>query len=512
MNLLRPFTRFSSAILISAIGLAALLMSLTFSQPARSISVRPITDPFAAGTVALYPNCRFGVGQGSQSGYDLAPLDLGWYLNWGTAITPTRPNNAEYYQVVRIQPTTDGGFVFTPPTATLQAAVLANPGAVWLIGNEPDSPFQDDLLPELYAQAYHHLYTLIKSYNATARIGAGGIVQPTPLRFQYLDRVLAAYQADYSQTLPADLWNIHSYILREITPNDPEAINNGGPYEVWGAFVPPGINATRGELYTYSQMFSHSIFRQRLIDFRSWMARNGYRNVPLAITEYGTLFPYPPYLGGDPYVDENGVPMTEARTATFMTGTFDTLQTLTDPSLGDRLDGGRLVQQWAWYSVHDVQFGGILFYTTTHTLNPLGQAFAAYTNQITPTVDLFPVVDPVVARWEGAPLTVTLTALVANQGNISASHVITATFYAGPAGSGNPIGQVVIPAGELRGCGGTVPVNIAWPLSTPGTHPFSVKVESDEPGGESNLSNNLATTYVLLSTESVFLPLIMRAP
>ncbi len=109
----------------------------------------------------------------------------------------------------------------------MRAAVLANPGATWLIGNEPDSPVQDNLLPELYARAYHHLYTLIKSYDATARIGAGGIVQPTPLRFQYLDRVLAAYRAYYHQTLPADLWNIHSYILREITADDPLAISDG---------------------------------------------------------------------------------------------------------------------------------------------------------------------------------------------------------------------------------------------------------------------------------------------
>jgi hypothetical protein len=145
-------------------------------------------------------------------------------------------------------------------------------------------------------------------------------------------------------------------------------------------------------------------------------------------------------------------------------------------------------------------------------LNPLGQAFAAYTSQITPAVDLFPVVDPVVVHWEGMPLTVTLKAVIANQGNISASHAITATFYAGSTGSGSPIGQVVIPAGELRGCGGATQVDIAWPLSAPGLHPFSVKVEGAEVAGEFNLSNNLAASFVLLSTEQVFLPSMMRAP
>jgi hypothetical protein len=509
MTHLRRFTRLGGAIMFGAIGLAALLIGFSAAPPPRSISAHPIADPPSAASAVAYPNCRFGVGQGGQGDYNLAALNLGWYLDWSAVITPTRPNNAEYYQVVRIYSAVDGGFTFLPPTTTLQAAVQANPGAVWLLSNEPDSPVQDNLLPELYARAYHHLYTLIKGYDTTAQIGAGGIVQPTPLRFQYLDRVLAAYQANYSQTLPADLWNVHSYILREITADDPWAISD--PTQYWGALVPPGSNTTRGVLYTLSQMFSQSIFRQRLIDFRSWMARHGYRDVPLIITEYGTLYPYPPYIDGDPYVDENLVPMTEARTAAFMTGTFNTLQTLIDPGLGYRYDGGRLVQRWAWYSVDDVTYGGILFYTATHALNPLGQIFAAHTNKITPTVDLFPVIDPVSVPWEGAPLTVTLKAVVANQGNISASQAITVTFYAGPSGSGSPIGLVVIPAGELRGCGGAAQIDIAWPLATPGVHPFSVKVESNEAGGESNLSNNSAASMVLLSTARVFLPLVRRA-
>jgi hypothetical protein len=509
MTVWRRVIHFGSAILFSAIGLAALLIGFLFAWPPRSIAAHPIVNPPDWVFAMPFPNCRFGMGQSGPASYDVAPLNLGWYLDWHTALAPIRPNGAEYYQVVTIKTTVNGGFTFSPPTATLQAAVLANPGAVWLIGNEPDSPVQDNLLPETYAQAYHHLYTLIKDYDTTAQIGAGGIVQPTPLRFQYLDRVLAAYQAEYSQTLPADLWNVHSYILREITADDPWVISD--PTQYWGALVPPGSNTTRGELYTLSQMYSQSIFRQRLIEFRSWMAHKGYRDVPLVITEYGTLFPYPPYIDGDPYVDENNVPMTEARTAAFMTGTFNALQTLIDPGLGYRYDGGRLVQRWAWYSADDVIYGGILFYTTTHALNPLGQIFAAHTNMITPTVDLFPVVDPVTVPWEGVPLSVTLTAVVANQGNISASHTITVTFYAGSSGSGSPIGVVVLPAGKLPGCGGAVQIDITWPLATPGVHPFLVNVESSEAGGESNLSNNVATAQVLLSTARVFLPLVRRA-
>jgi hypothetical protein len=500
------FLRLSSTIWLSAIGLALFVAALTAAQPARSISARPLLDVIGA-TAASFPNCRYGIGQSTQGNFDFAALNLGWYLDWRTAITPTHPSGAEHMQVIRIQPTIDGGFAFSPPTSTLQAAVLANPGAVWLIGNEPEITVQDNVFPELYAQAYHHLYTLIKSYDPTARLGAGGIVQPTHLRFQYLDRVVAAYRSYYSQTLPADLWNVHSYILREIMPDDPLAISD--PTQYWGTEVPLGSNTTHGELYTESQMFSLSIFRQRLIDFRAWMARNGYRDVPLLITEYGTLYPYPPYIDGDPYVDENGVPMTEARTAAFMTGTFNVLRTLTDTATGLPADGGRLVQQWSWYSADDANYGGILFYTNTHALNPLGQVFAAYTNQQPPAVDLNVVADSSAAPWTGQPITFTLKARVGNQGNISASVPFTVTFYDRPPGSSSPIGSVRVRSG-LSGCGGSASVSATWTVTSSGLHQFYVAVDAAHNVTETDENNNMALGSVLASTQQIDLPVLVR--
>jgi hypothetical protein len=506
MRLPTLLKRISLIVGLSALGVTVAI-GLLKAPDVRSAYARSI-GPAAPGASAAYPNCRFGMGAGGSVNYNVAALNLGWYLDWRTTITPTHPGQTDYVQVVRVQTAIDG-FTFSPPTATLQAAVLANPGAAWLIGNEPDSPMQDNMVPELYARAYHHLYGLIKSYDPTARIGAGSIVQPTPLRFQYLDRVLAAYRANYSQPLPTDLWNTHSYILREITSDDPDAIDNGGSLEVWGAYVPPGINATRGKLYTYSQMFDGGIFRQRLIDFRQWLARNGYRDVPLLITEYGTLFPYPPYIEGDPYVDENGVPMTEARTATFMLDTFDILRTLADPNIGYRADGGRLVQRWSWYSSDDVNYGGILFYPNTHALNPLGQAFAAYTNQQPPAVDLNVVADGSAAPWAGQPIPFTLKATVGNQGNISVSVPFTATFYDGLPGTGVPIGQAQIPRG-LSGCGGVATVSTTWTVSSPGLHEFYVEVDSTHSVNETDENNNIAIGWALVSTQQVYLPALLR--
>jgi len=70
-----------------------------------------------------------------------------------------------------------------------------------------------------------------------------------------------------------------------------------------------------------------------VIDFRTWLRDRGYRDVPLYITEYGTLFPYWPFTA-DPYYDELGQEITEARSVTFMTKTFDVLRTAADASVG----------------------------------------------------------------------------------------------------------------------------------------------------------------------------------
>jgi hypothetical protein len=464
-----------------------------------------------------YPNCRFGLG-GPIGSYSVTQLNLGWYMNWGTSLNPIQPNGAEYFQVIRLK-YSSGAVTFNPPTSTLHAIIDQNPGALWLIGNEPDSPYQDNLRPDDYAQGYHDVYTLIKTRDPSARAGAGNIVQPTPLRMQYLDRVLQAYQQRYPQPLPADVWSIHSYILRELSPYDPEACltidpNTGqcspGPLSVWGANIPPGITATRGMLYEFSDMFKVSTFQQRLIDFRQWMRDRGYQQTPLYITEYGTLFPYPPYLDFT-YLDELGVPMTEARTMLFMTTTFDVLQNLASSATGFAADGHHLVQRWLWYSVDDPRFGGLLFDPTTHVRRPLGDVFAEYTAALSPTVDWAVVrawAEPVIQEG-GLPVTATLRAQIGNSGNISSGAALTVTFYTGPIGQpGTQViaAQVITP--HLPGCGASTALTASWPALPAGSHQFVVRVQASGP--ELNSLNNTVTGTVLVATHQLWLPLISR--
>jgi len=83
-------------------------------------------------------------------------------------------------------------------------------------GNEPECIWQGNSTPEQYADVYHQLYTFIKARNPTARVAIGGVVEPTPLRLEWLDRVLDHYQTTYGETIPVDVWNIHLHSLQEM--------------------------------------------------------------------------------------------------------------------------------------------------------------------------------------------------------------------------------------------------------------------------------------------------------
>ena len=89
------------------------------------------------------------------------------------------------------------------------------PGRTWLIGNEPDVRWQDNVKAEDYAVAYHNAYTAIKGADITTEVAIGGISQVTPIRLRYLDQIWAAYQTKYGEAMPVDVWNIHAFVLRE---------------------------------------------------------------------------------------------------------------------------------------------------------------------------------------------------------------------------------------------------------------------------------------------------------
>jgi hypothetical protein len=299
----------------------------------------------------------FGVAMNPIEEYDVAPLGGEWYVSFGFRGHPPPLFDMEYVQTIRLS---ESGY--SPHQAAIEEYARAQPGGLWLIGNEPDAPTQDCVTPHAYAQLYHELYYIIKGADPTAKVAIGGVVQATPLRLQYLDMILDEYQDQYSVKIPVDIWNVHAFILQEKKNS-------------WGCQIPCGITGvTEGTLYTIEDHDNMTIFGQQIRDFRVWMDAHGERDKPLVVSEYGILMPEE--LGFD-----------EPRVETFMLATFDYFLNTKDSSLGYPSDENRLVQAWAWYSLDDDEFEGYASHShlmdpTTKQLTALGRAYGDYTSAL----------------------------------------------------------------------------------------------------------------------------------
>ncbi len=296
------------------------------------------------------PRWGIGVAAGPISRYAVGPLRLGWYLDWRAQPQPPRPGGAAYAQMIRLS-----GGQLHPDAETIAAIAQANPGSLWLVGNEPDVKWQDNVAPETYARLYHEAHQAIKGADPTAAVAIGGVSQPTPLRLRYLEMVLDSYRAQFGADLPLDVWNVHNFTLRE-------------ERDSWGVDIPPDLADDTGLLYEVDDSGNLDAFRRQIADFRRWMARMGYRNYPLIVSEYGILMPA-----------DYGFP--PERVAEYLTATFDFFLTATDGATGYPADGDRLVQFWCWYSLDapaDYYPTGNLFDPQSGALTALGHVWSEY--------------------------------------------------------------------------------------------------------------------------------------
>ena len=238
----------------------------------------------------------------------------------------------------------------SPSVEQIRSVAAKNTGLTWIIGNEPDVIWQDNVDPEKYAIIYHELYMLIKSSDPTALIAVGGVSQATPLRLQYLDTVLQTYQDIYHASMPVDWWTVHGYVLRE---------EKGS----WGVDIPPGIEASRGELREVNDHGRVDLFEAQIRSFRQWMEKHGYQDTPLALTEFGILMPASYGFPGEFVAD-------------YMESTFTWLSQARDELIGLPEDGYRLVQKWAWFSISDpIYSNSDLGDLSSAKLTPLGESF-----------------------------------------------------------------------------------------------------------------------------------------
>jgi hypothetical protein len=223
--------------------------------------------------------------------------------------------------------------------ATIQTLAAARPGLTWFIGNEIEridfnEGRQDEILPAVYADAYHELYYLIKGLDPTAQIAIGGVIQTTPLRLQYLDQIWNAYQSKYGSAMPVDVFNTHVYVL-----NEQSCAQTGVCY---GADIPAGNSAKTGMPYSGIDNKNFTIAWGNIRALRAWMKTKGLQNTPLWISEYGVN--YPPDYAGFSYAEVRD---------SYMWPSFDAFLNQPDPTIGFPADGNRLVQRWNWYSLDD---------------------------------------------------------------------------------------------------------------------------------------------------------------
>jgi hypothetical protein len=349
--------------LVPTVAALPIASQATITPTATSTATIALPAPAASATPLEPVNLRSRLGLGvprkvTDVQFDAAlaqQLGMGWYLDWHMDAAPLEVEGLEYAQL----------YAMRPPNLPLQRAriaevMAANPGALWLAGNEPDVMWQDNQTPEAYAQLYHQFYTFVKTLDPSAQIAIAGVSQVTPLRLQYLEAVLAAYERLYGQPMPVDVWNVHAFILRE-------------ERDSWGVSIPPGMDVDQGMLWEIEDHDDLDLFRQQIIDFRRWMVKQGQQDKPLIISEFGILMP-----------SEYG--FSSERVARFMTETFDFLLTATDPEIGLETDDNRLVQGLTWYSLSDTLYPtSNLVDPNTGELTALGHTFAAYAAQLAET-------------------------------------------------------------------------------------------------------------------------------
>ncbi len=449
-----------------------------------------------------YPNCRLGVGlvKNPLTTYAYKPLRLGWYVDWQAASTAPAAN-LEYYRTLRVHQNKLGGLYLPSytisPQLTMQPGglgplVQANPGQVWLIGNEPDRPYsQDDVMPEMYAQIYHDAYHFIKGIDPTARVANGALVQPTPLRLQYLDKVLVAYQLQFDAAMPIDVFNMHAYMIDEA-------------YRKAGADVPPGSTVLTGTMFSEYDHLDATVFASLLTNMRQWMAARGYQQTPLVVSEYGALYPLW-------YLDDFG--LTQGDINQYLTDVNTWIDTARSTTYGYAPDDYRLVQRAAIYSLDDdgtfsqpdpdeilYRWGSFLFHSTTpYTRTATGSHFATLAGQIAPRIDLRPYSGAITNRvvmTETGLTTVTLRVAIANSGNTAPLDQVTVRFTEILTATQQHVSDVSV--APFQGCGSLQSVNVEWTALSPGYHTLRIEVDPKRAIPDIIRANNVMTTTVLI--------------
>ena len=95
--------------------------------------------------------------------------------------------------------------------------LTANPGKVWIIGNEQNGGGQDGLSPQQYARMFKTYHDFITARDPSAKLAVGALAADTELssvadNTNWWNQALQAYKdANAGQAMPIDIWNCHGY-------------------------------------------------------------------------------------------------------------------------------------------------------------------------------------------------------------------------------------------------------------------------------------------------------------
>ncbi len=432
-------------------------------------------------------NCRFGLVfqgdlNGRQADYQMDQLNVGSYLDGKPDTWPELPPGSEYIPVLALRDLPD-------PPAPVEGWVQVHPGATWLIGDEPDNPIRDKLTAEAYAARYYELATLIRGLDPGARLGFGGIAQPSQIRMRYLarawDELIRLAGGRQAASGLVDIWNIHAFYLSEV---------QGDPT---GAGIPPGFEDDAGDAYgkiPISYSYFSSLVIPRLKEFRIWMSDRNEESKSLWISSYGV------------WPSQEDLP--NNRTKMYMTQSFTFLIYASNPDIGLYRDKSAMVQQWFWYSLNGPRelHDGSLFEAneiTPITITDIGEQFINFLISLGLVDDYLATgVKTKTTNYSGSrfPAEEQIAITVANAGNRSVGATTTITLWDGnPRRDGKLIGSSDLP-NPLPGCGTTETVNFSW-LGVMPFQPHALYV-----GIGPLVDNNLTRFDVVTGPPRIFFP------
>lgn len=548
-----PKSQFTLFTLVMA--LLALIVALTVSAKlygADSSFDAVENQAIASNSNADLLSCRYGVAPVGGNGVEwLDDIGAGWYVTFHTKVIPA-PNGAEFTPLIWVQQDKENGAYLPTYSVSpeleddgLGEKIDAIPGALWIVGNEVDRAYahQGDTHPEIYAQAYHQVYHYIKDRDPTALVANSGLVEVTPGRLQYLDRMWESYIDRFGEPMPVDVWNMHVYVLSEVNPQGRPngiasvALGTDLALAMSEGYDPDGEGPLETKdscplenVYCISEHDDVGVFAQQVTAMRTWMYEHGQRHKPLILSEFSLLFPYRLDPGGSCWLqDEFGNCFTDSRVVDFTDNTLNYLTSSRSSKIGYPLDDNRLVQQWSWWSVNNSYNGQktgyisdlVAFDNDLGKLTGLTNVGARYRSwaQAEP---LFPnllpdrVSDAIAFTGESAGTAdAILKVTVGNNGNIAATDPFSLTFYA-DASLTEVIGSTSVPISgsndpnfPIPGCARrTTTVETTWQDLTPGVHYYWVEVDSDSTIDESNESDNVGSGFVIVDPFERFFPTI----